>query len=754
MKANLYQLEREFTAEALLAAEDLIRQTRDYTFETTSRNHFLLSSYQPDYQVEITQRAGGETVTTCQCLMFAKQDVCKHAIAALLILRSKKRKVPRESKIQKQDKMVSDLVKKLTREDLKSIVEKYAASHDAFRLEVLARNLYKLSNPDYFSLLQAAIPVNSKGVLDLQRKQVKIIRTLFSILLQQLQTDLKDLEVEHTVIVLEAVFPAIGKLLKPEVRYRESFFKDYRSFMEVFEKLCVLQMAPGLQDRLVKLSLDFTSRESYILISGKPPMLELVRNFTTLLKDRKDAVHIAIAKMQHRQEEQSIWGLYLVKIFQEWNDKTLQAELIQALTPGLPNLILHAYYNSAYKDVLILWEMADTNEIPENKNQQVLSAVFDSAIQTGRIEIAEQVANALIIIHHDLDKLAWLVENFPSDAKTIIERIATIFEPGEELQADKIIIQGCIGLEDFTQAWERMKKLETHEPIMMFDSNLPHSFRNEIINWYTNYISTLQSNYGGETVRQELHHIFGHLKSNGWDEKVKEKLKSKPAKSDNMEETSRIKGFIFDLDGVIVNSAMHHFEAWQTIMYRLGAEITEEDDHHTRGASRMESFEYLLNKYKIELSDDDKHKLAEEKNELYLQGISHITPNDLLPGVSNFINSAKEKGIKIALGSASKNARLVLKRLQVTEKFDAIVDGNDVEHSKPDPEVFIKAVKALNLTPEATIVFEDAAKGIQAAIAAGCHTIGLGDKSTLKNADLVLPGLENVSVEYILQQIQ
>src|SRR5690606_22557324 len=220
------------------------------------------------------------------------------------------------------------------------------------------------------------------------------------------------------------------------------------------------------------------------------------------------------------------------------------------------------------------------------------------------------------------------------------------------------------------------------------------------------------------------------------------------------EDTSRIKGFIFDLDGVIVNSAMHHFEAWQTIMYRLGAEITEEDDQHTRGASRMESFEYLLNKYDIQLSEEEKLKLADEKNELYLEGIRHIKPNDLLPGVYDFINSAKERGIKIALGSASKNAKLVLQRLQVTDKFDAIVDGNDVLHSKPDPEVFTKAAKALKLQPEETIVFEDAAKGIQASIAAGCHTVGLGDKKTLKNADLVLPGLENVSVDYILQQFQ
>lgn len=753
MKANLYQLEKEFTAEAILAAEDLIRQTRDFSFETTSRNHYLFSSFQPDYQVEIIQRTGGETVSTCQCHMFQRHDVCKHAIAALLVLRSKKKRTSKEPKGQKQDKMVADLVKKLSREDLKSIIEKYAASHEAFRLELLARNLHKASNPDYFSLLQSAIPVTSKGVIDLQRKQVKIIRTLFSILHQQLQEDLKRLEMDHAVMVIESVIPAIGKLIKPELKYRDAFAQDHKAFQIAFEKISYLPMAPGLQERLVKLSLEFTSRDSHILLPGKPPMLEWVRQFTTSNKDRKEALRIAIQKMQTHPEELTSWGLYLIKAYQEWNDPALHSEIIKTIKPHIVKMILQASFVSAHKEVLTLWELSKEAELPDEKGHQVLSAVFESAVHLSRFDIAESTANILIVVHHDLEKFEWLIQNFADDASRIISRLTNLYDPGDDKQADEVIVYGLIQLQRFDDAWQRMRLFKDSLSFIKFETKLPPSYRHEKISWYSMYIQSLQSNYGGESIRSELQYIFDHLKRNGMIEEVKDKIKTQPNSTDNMENTSPIEGFIFDLDGVIVNSAVHHFEAWQTIMRRLGAEITEEDDHHTRGASRMESFEYLLTTYGIQLSQDEKERLADEKNQLYLDGIRHITPIDLLPGVYNFIQEARKRGIKIALGSASKNARLVLERLQITEMFDSIVDGNDVLRSKPDPEVFIKAANALNLLPAQTIVFEDAAKGIQASVSAGCHTVGLGDKETLKQADLVLPGLDNVSVDYILQHI-
>ncbi len=214
-----------------------------------------------------------------------------------------------------------------------------------------------------------------------------------------------------------------------------------------------------------------------------------------------------------------------------------------------------------------------------------------------------------------------------------------------------------------------------------------------------------------------------------------------------------IRGFIFDLDGVIVDTAVHHFEAWRKVMRELGAEIADEDDQHTRGASRMESFQYLLDRYQIHLSDEDKTSWAARKNEMYLDSIQSIKPDDLLPGAKEFLLRAHAEGLKIALGSASKNARMVLDRLNITDMFDAIIDGNDVHQSKPDPEVFTKGCLALNLAPETVVVFEDAAKGIDAAIAAGCHTIGIGDPAVLRKADHVISGLDAASPFQIIEKL-
>ncbi|MBK9104392.1 MAG: beta-phosphoglucomutase [Saprospiraceae bacterium] len=218
-------------------------------------------------------------------------------------------------------------------------------------------------------------------------------------------------------------------------------------------------------------------------------------------------------------------------------------------------------------------------------------------------------------------------------------------------------------------------------------------------------------------------------------------------------QAAEIRGFVFDLDGVIVDTAVHHFQSWKKILKELGADITEEDDHHTRGASRMESLEYLLNRYSIVLTQEEKEMWAAKKNEVYLEAIELITPRDLLPGALAFLIDTRKAGLKLALGSASKNARGVLKKLAIEERFDAILDGNDAKESKPHPEIFTKACEALKLDPAEVVVFEDAAKGVQAALAAGCHAVGLGDPEALKEADIIISGLDQTTPTLIIEQL-
>lgn len=142
---------------------------------------------------------------------------------------------------------------------------------------------------------------------------------------------------------------------------------------------------------------------------------------------------------------------------------------------------------------------------------------------------------------------------------------------------------------------------------------------------------------------------------------------------------------------------------------------------------------------------------AARKNDIYLEAIEQITPRDLLPGAFAFLIDTRKAGLKLALGSASKNARGVLKKLGIEDRFDAVLDGNDAKESKPHPEIFTNACNALKLDPSEVVVFEDAAKGVQAALAAGCKAVGLGDPEALKAAHVVISGLDQTNPSHIIE---
>jgi len=194
------------------------------------------------------------------------------------------------------------------------------------------------------------------------------------------------------------------------------------------------------------------------------------------------------------------------------------------------------------------------------------------------------------------------------------------------------------------------------------------------------------------------------------------------------------KAFIFDLDGVIVDTAKYHFLAWQKIASQLGIEFTPEHNEELKGVSRVRSLDIILHLGNIKASQEDKNKWLIQKNEDYLSYIENMDESEILPGVLNVLEFIKEKQQLIALGSASKNARPILEKVKILHLFDAIVDGNDVTNAKPDPEVFLRAAKLLNATNENSIVFEDSVAGIQAANIANMTSIGIGDEKILYEA--------------------
>ncbi|MCU4165794.1 beta-phosphoglucomutase [Carboxylicivirga caseinilyticus] len=212
----------------------------------------------------------------------------------------------------------------------------------------------------------------------------------------------------------------------------------------------------------------------------------------------------------------------------------------------------------------------------------------------------------------------------------------------------------------------------------------------------------------------------------------------------------KIKACLFDLDGVIVDTAKYHYIAWRELAKELGFDFTEEDNERLKGVSRMTSLEILLEIGGVTLSEEEKIRFADKKNENYRTFILKMQPDEILPGAKSFLEELKTKGIKIALGSASKNAMTILDRLELTYLFEAIIDGTKVSQAKPDPEVFLKGAEELNVKPEECVVFEDAEAGVEAAKAGKMKCVGIGSTDVLGKADIVIDGLHQMDYNKLL----
>jgi len=213
------------------------------------------------------------------------------------------------------------------------------------------------------------------------------------------------------------------------------------------------------------------------------------------------------------------------------------------------------------------------------------------------------------------------------------------------------------------------------------------------------------------------------------------------------------KVFIFDLDGVIVDTAKYHYLAWRNLANELGFDFTEAQNEQLKGVSRVRSLEVLLDIGKIELSEDKKQKLLTEKNQEYLEYVDNMTADEILPGIKDVLDFLDKNNIKYALGSASKNAPQILKKVGLFERFTAIVDGNDVSKAKPNPEVFLIAAKKLNKSPNECIVIEDASAGVQAANRANMTSVGIGDEKVLSEADYIFANTNELSISFIKKLI-
>ncbi|MBT8307541.1 MAG: beta-phosphoglucomutase [Maribacter sp.] len=209
------------------------------------------------------------------------------------------------------------------------------------------------------------------------------------------------------------------------------------------------------------------------------------------------------------------------------------------------------------------------------------------------------------------------------------------------------------------------------------------------------------------------------------------------------------KGFIFDLDGVIVDTAKYHYLAWKHLADELGIPFTKEQNEQFKGVSRKRCLEILLDWGNIKVSQEQFDQWLAEKNQDYLQYIETMTEDEILPDVTKVLNFLRDHRVPMALGSASKNAQPILKKVGLIPYFNSIVDGTQVRKAKPNPEVFFIAASNLDIDPENCVVFEDAIAGIEAANSAGMTSVGIGNKNTLSNAQYIFKDFTEIDLNFI-----
>lgn len=209
-----------------------------------------------------------------------------------------------------------------------------------------------------------------------------------------------------------------------------------------------------------------------------------------------------------------------------------------------------------------------------------------------------------------------------------------------------------------------------------------------------------------------------------------------------------IKGLIFDLDGVIVDTAHYHYLSWREISRDLNIDFTINDNENLKGVSRIDSLNYILKLGRLSFNTQEKNILLDKKNNIYKHSISSLGKKNILKGVEKILLKAKEKKMLLAVGSSSKNAKMIIEKLNLTHLFQAVVDGTMVKKTKPDPEVFLKAAKKMNLKSSECIVFEDAESGVIAAKKGGFHVVSVGNINICNIGDVYVESLEDFNLDY------
>jgi beta-phosphoglucomutase len=754
MRVSLIDIENQTDHLLLEEGLDLVRATTEYTVQQPDLAHFQVHSSNPPYQVDIHMLQDGLVNVKCYCAPFKKAKQCKHAVAALFLLRDHLQHARKSrNKAKQETSVIDEALRKMKITDLRRFLSNYANSHASFKAELLANTLHLTRKPDYASLLLDLTPIDKYGQIKINRNNIKTLRGIISILLKQAQQLFRDKALPETFQILEPVINHLYRLIYKFPQYQQQLTIELKTALRLFELLCLQPMAPRLQQASIKFATDLSSRDGYFFVKNTLPVLRLVESFVLEQKLRQSLLHLVEQKIKTDTAHALSWATILLRWANLWQLKLKSKEIFLHLQPLLPGIIQEMNQQKDYEDLLYVLRMLPEQIADKAQHRISLQLGLKSAILISSEHDIISIAAGLSRQYFEIEAWDVLLKESEVEAKKIIQQLQHQYTAGQLESAEQLILYGLNALHLEAELLDRLVDLQDGDLMMEFDRMLIKHHREEVIQFYAIHIRSIKDAYGGTIARQKLNNIFSHLKTLDLYTAVGEKLKQMDSRKVDNQASTSIEGFVFDLDGVIVDTAVHHFQSWKKLMKELGVDIADEDDHHTRGASRMESLDFLLTKYGLKKTGAEKAELAAIKNDYYLKAIEQITPDDLLPGALQFLNDSRKAGLRLALGSASKNARSVLNKLKIADRFDAILDGNDAKESKPDPEIFTKACEALQLEPSKVVVFEDAVKGVQAALAAGCHCVGLGDISTLGAADIVIPGLAAISPQQIIEQL-
>ncbi|HZV43154.1 MAG TPA: beta-phosphoglucomutase [Saprospiraceae bacterium] len=754
MRVSLIDIENQFDHHLIEEGLDLVRATTEYTVQQPDLAHFQVHASNPVYQVDILMLQDGLVNVKCYCAPFKKSKHCKHAIAALFLLRENLQHARKSRVKSRHESTVTDeALRKMKITDLRKFVSAYAASHAVFKAELLANTLHLTRKPDYASMLLDLTPIDKYGQIRINRNNIKTLRGIISILLKQAQQLFKEKALPETFQILEPVINHLYRLIAKFPTYQQQLSIELKTALRLFELVCLQPMAPRLQQAAIKMAFDLSSRESYFFVKSTLPVLRLVEPFVLEQKLRKSIIHLVEEKIKTDHQNLIAWSTLLLRWGKAWHLQLKSKEIFNRLISQLPAILQEMNQQKDYEDLLYVLQLLPEDYADKTQYRISLQLGLKAALLLSSEKDIVHIASALSRQYFEIEAWEALLHSNEAAAKKVIRQLQQQYVAGQHEPADLLILHALNVLHLEDDLLDRLMDLQDAELMMEYDRELKKDHSDTVVKFYAIYIRGIKEAYGGLIARQKLNNIFSHLKSLDLYSAVADKLKTMDTRKADNQENKVIEGFVFDLDGVIVDTAIHHFQAWKKLLKEIGVTIADEDDHHTRGASRMESLEYLLNKYGLKKTSEEKLELATRKNEYYLKAIEQITPDDLLPGALQFLIDSRKAGLSLALGSASKNARGVLEKLDIEDQFDAILDGNDAKESKPDPEIFIKASAALHLDPSRVVVFEDAAKGVQAALAAGCHCVGLGDASTLGAADLVVASLKDTSPQQIIKAL-